>query len=123
MASTLESADRLGDDNLSALARNMYGVLLYHSGKIDQSVVVLEDAAALLSNQTSPEYTTILNNLGPGYVNKKDQRAFETYQQAMSIRIKLLGEDHLDTGVVSFNLGQLQCLLRAGHYESALEFH
>ena len=99
---------------------NCLGVLHFHmsndemNGKSnsDRAMYLYREAlsirrAVLGPNHSSTEVATILNNIGRiHYMRGDNELALETYNQAHEMRLQLLGSDHIDTAVCSYNIGQ-----------------
>eukprot|EP00970_Alexandrium_tamarense_P019939 scaffold14644_cov310-Alexandrium_tamarense.AAC.1 len=94
---------------------NCIGVVLFHmrETRCEDVAEILDKSLSLRrelmqeGDDDGAEVATVLNNIGRVYFDSGDlEKAKGYYQQALSIRRKVLGNDHLDVSATSFNAGQ-----------------
>lgn len=97
-----------------AATLNCLGVIYYHLPKPEtgKSMDLFIESLAIQRSvycidAETKEIATILNNIGNIHFMKGElDQAFEQYQQSMSMRRRLLGDNHIDVAAIIYNVAQ-----------------
>ncbi len=118
---------RKSHDLIFAEALNNYGQALISAGEYDQSVGIFKKALDVLDKLPQDSVSSVLkaevySNLGIAYEHRGEYDvAIEYYKKALEIRLKVLGEEHLDTAATYINLGSAYA--SKGEYDRAIELY
>ena len=115
----------LGESNLKTVKTLMNLADIYSlQGHYDQANTLQEKGVKTLSNLkiTPTEKATVLNNTGANYFRQgKYNKAIDSFEKALKIRIKEFGELNILVASSYMNIGN--SLIRLGKYDLAIKYH
>ena len=127
----LTSSMGLQEKPLAAASLNCMGILYYLNTEplqgtesaMDMFHESLELYRSCFVEQEDPlVIATVLNNIGRiHYLRSEFDEALVMYQEALQLRLELLGNESVDTGATIYNIGQTY--LQLGQLDESLEHH